>query len=339
MTTVADPTSRSEPRPELIGVGSSLVDLVLRVEDRFLESKVSGAKGGMQMVGADEIAGIIAAQKKEPARAAGGAASNTTVGAANLGIRASFLGVVGQDAHGDFYAETLAAHGCHGDLIRHRELPTGHVLSLVTPDAERTMRTCLGAAATLGPEHISGATFAGGRVAVLEGYTLFNPELARAVARHAKAAGCEVALDFASFEVVAANRGLLNELLDGQVDLVFANQDEAKAWHPDGPEAALADLAGRTKVAVVKLGKEGALIATPGGPTHRVAAEVAEAIDTTGAGDCWAAGFLAGYLRGLPLPSCGRLGALAGAAVVQVQGAQLPPERWLELRGYLDAWT
>ncbi len=338
MTTVADPLVESR-QPELVGVGSPLVDLVLRVEDTFLAKKVGGAKGGMQMVGAGQIAALIAAQRKEPARTAGGAASNTTLGAANLGIRTAFIGVLGTDAHGDFYLEALRSHGCESRLVRMADLPTGHVLALVTPDAERTMRTCLGAAGALAPEHVGAAAFAHARVVMLEGYVLFNPALARAVAAGARAAGCELALDLASFEVVAANRSLLEELLDGQVDLVFANEDEAKAWNPAGPEAALEDLAQRAKVAVVKLGKHGSLIAGRDGARHRLGSEMVEAVDTTGAGDCFAAGFLAGYLRGLPLPACGRLGALAGAAVVQVTGAQLPPERWSALRGFLDAWA
>jgi sugar/nucleoside kinase (ribokinase family) len=173
---------------------------------------------------------------------------------------------------------------------------------------------------------------------MLEGYTLFNHELTRAIASAAKAAGCQLALDMASFEVVMANKAILEELLSGQVDLVFANEDEAKAWHADGPEAALADLASRTSVAVVKLGRDGALIQR-GNERVQVAAELVEAIDTTGAGDCWAAGFLAGYLRDLPLAQCGALGAKAGAAVVQVMGGHVSREHWLSIKGYLDAWS
>jgi sugar/nucleoside kinase (ribokinase family) len=293
----------------------------------------------MEMVDAAAISSLIKAQRKDPQRSAGGAAANTTVGAACLGIRAAFVGVLGADEHGDFYQQALRDQGCEPRLARHADLPTGHVLSMVTPDAERTMRTCLGAAAALSPRHFDDRTFAGARVVMLEGYTLFNAELTRAVARAARAAGCRLALDLASFEVVRANRDVLRELCDGMVDMVFANEDEAKAWADGTPEAALADLGARVGIAVVKLGKEGALVRGPDGAIHRVAAEVVEAVDTTGAGDCWAAGFLAGWLRGLPLEACGRLGALAGAAVVQVRGAQMPPERWQEIRGFLDAWS
>jgi sugar/nucleoside kinase (ribokinase family) len=332
------PVTRATKTPELIGVGSPLVDLILLVKDNFISKHVAGEKGGMVMVDAEVIETLLKANDKDPTQSAGGAAANTTVGCANLGIHTAFIGTCGDDAYGDFYHHALLHQGCEPRLIRRADMPTGRVLSMVTPDAERTMRTCLGAAATLTPEHFNAQTFAGARVVMLEGYTLFNHDLTRAVARAAKDAGCELALDFASFEVVRANVAVINELLDGLVDIVFANEDEAKAWNDISPEAALEELAQKVKVVAVKLGKEGALIAR-GKERVRVNADVVEAIDTTGAGDCWAAGFLAGYLRGLSLEECGRLGSQSGAAVVQVMGGQLPREKWLGIKGYLDAWA
>jgi sugar/nucleoside kinase (ribokinase family) len=324
--------------PELVGVGSPLVDLILPVSDEFISTQVTGDKGGMVMVDAAIIDQLLAATDRVATQSPGGAAANSTVGCAHLGIRTAFIGACGSDEYGDFYHQALVAQGCEPRLIRLDDQPSGRVLSMVTPDAERTMRTCLGAAATLDPAHFTNETFANVRVVMLEGYTLFNHALTRAVAKAAKAAGCELALDLASFEVVRANVAVINELLDGQVDLVFANEDEAKAWNDSGPEEALEELAEKVKIVSVKLGKEGALIAR-GKERVRVRAEVVEAIDTTGAGDCWAAGFIAGYLRGLPLEQCGRLGSLSGAAVVQVMGGQLPREKWLGIKGYLDAWA
>lgn len=321
----------------LIGVGSPLVDLVLEVDDPFLAEVVGGGKGGMVPVELPEIVRLLECAGAEPLRSAGGAASNTTVGCAALGIDAAFIGSCGKDDYAAFYRDALTRRGCAAHLLEHPEHATGRVLSLITPDAERTMRTYLGAAADLDPAAITAEQFAGARVVMLEGYTLFNHALTRAVARSATEAGCELALDLASFEVVAGNRPVIEELLDDHVDLVFANEDEARAWHGD-THGALADLAGRCRVAVVKLGAEGAWIAS-GGEQHHVGSEQVTAVDTTGAGDCWAAGFLAGYLRGLPLDRCGRLGAMAGAAVVQVAGAQLPEADWARLRGYLDSWA
>lgn len=325
--------------PELVGVGSPLVDLVLTVDDDFLTSEVGGAKGGMEMVEADTITKLIKKSRRQPVRAAGGAASNTTVGCANLGIRTAFIGSCGSDDLAAYYREALTSQGCEPRLVEHAALPTGQVLSLVTPDAQRTMRTCLGAAVALDPALFTASTFAGVKVVMLEGYTLFNHDLTRAIARAAKAAGAELALDLASFEVVKANRSVLEELLSGQADIVFANEDEAAAWSGGSPEQALNELASRTRIAVVKLGKDGAWIAQ-GGERVRVGVEpVEQVVDTTGAGDNWAAGFLAGHLRGLPLAQSGRLGALCGAAVVQVMGAQIPAATWARIKGNLHAWA
>ena len=162
-------------------------------------------------------------------------ASNTTVGAAALGLNTAFIGSCGEDDGGEYYTQALRQQQCEPRLVVHTEAPTGHVLSMVTPDAERTMRTCLGAAAMLDPAAVNAEWFADTRVVMLEGYTLFNPDLTRAVAKAAKEAGAELALDLASFEVVQANKEVLEELLDGQVDLVFANEDKPlPAWRRVG---------------------------------------------------------------------------------------------------------
>ena len=323
---------------ELIGVGSPLVDLLLEVDDAFLEKHVEGAKGGMELVDDVAIAEVLKSQRKKPLQAPGGAAANTTVGCAQLGIKCAFIGSCGDDDYATYFREALAEHHCEARLVAQPDQHTGHVLSLVTPDAERTMRTTLGAAGMLEPSQFSAETFAGAKVVMLEGYTLFNPELTRAIANAAKDAGCKLALDMASFEVVQANHAILDDLLKNRVDIVFANEDEAAAWHSDGIEAAIYDLAKHCEVAVVKLGKEGAWICQ-GEERHHVDAQLVEALDTTGAGDTWAAGFLAGYIRGLPLDVCGNVGAMASAAVVQVLGAQVPQDAWQPIQGYLDAYV
>lgn len=323
---------------ELIGVGSPLMDLLVHVDDHFITDQVGGAKGGMEMVEAPALAAWLDVLTGPIHMAPGGAASNTTVGCANLGISTGFIGCIGGDETGAAYRAALTAQHCEDLLIEHPNEPSGRVLSLITPDAERTMRTNLGAAAALSPADITAERFAGARLVMLEGYTLFNHDLTRAVARAAKEANCELALDLASFEVVAANKAVLGELLDGQVDIVFANEDEASAW-AGSVEAAIDDLAQRCRVAAVKLGADGAWLVRGEERVHVGIEPVDKVIDTTGAGDTWAAGFLAGYLRGLPLEACGRLGAMAGAAVVQVDGAQVPASDWRRIRGYLDAWV
>lgn len=324
---------------QVVGVGSPLVDLILHVDDAFLAAHVPGAKGGMEYLSPEAIAEIVAASGEQPQMAPGGAAANTTAGIGALGVASAFVGSAGDDVYGALFRDSMLARGCEPRL-QASTLATGHVLSLVTPDAQRTMRTCLGAAVALDPAAVSTEWFQGAQLVMLEGYTLFNHDLTRAVATAAKAAGCQLALDLASFEVVQANRELIDELLDSAVDVVFANEDEAKAWSGGDDElAALRSLGERCAVAVVKVGAQGAWIRGQGVEHHVPAATVESVVDTTGAGDTWAAGFLAAYVRGAPLPECGAIGALAAAAVVQVSGALVPAAAWQPVRGRLDAWA
>ncbi|TVR45346.1 MAG: adenosine kinase [Planctomycetota bacterium] len=323
----------------VVGVGSPLMDLILHVDDDFLGAHVPGAKGGMEYRSPEEIQAIIAASGKQPQCVPGGAAANTTKAISALGVSSAFVGSVGADAYAEQFRQGLLACACEPRL-QTCDLATGHVLSLVTPDAQRTMRTCLGAAVALDPAAVQADWFVGAEVVMLEGYTLFNHQLTQAIASAAKEAGARLALDLASFEVVQANRDLILGLLDGQVDVVFANEDEAKALLPEGDElAALRFLAERCTIAVVKVGADGAWIRSAANEMHVAAAPVAQVLDTTGAGDTWAAGFLAGLVRGLPLHECGEMGAQAAAAVVQVSGASVPAEAWLAMRGRLDAWA
>jgi len=309
-----------------------MVDILVHVPDDFLRHQ-QVAKGGSCLVDAEGLDRILAATGAAGVRVPGGSAANTIFGLAELGYPTSFLGRLGDDETGEFYRCRYAAMGGDDSRLKvHPELPTGRCLGLVTPDSERTMRTDLGAAATLDPEELSPADFADCRHVHLEGYLLFNELLVRRVLHLARDAGATVSLDLASFEVVRAAARILPELLREHVDIVFANEDEAAAFPGGGPpEQALAVFAGLCPVAAVKLGPDGSLIRR-GDETVRVPACRVDAVDTTGAGDLWAAGFLAGLFAGAPLADCGRMGSLAGAEVVKVLGAAIPEARWHDLR-------
>ena len=196
------------------------------------------------------------------------------------------------------------------------------------------MRTHLGAAMTLGPDEISPADFAGARHAHLEGYLMFNPALAEKVAAAARAAGCTLSIDLASFEVVNAARDWLLAQIKQGLAVIFANEDEIRALFQDqtsGYDALARKLASHGGIAAVKMGKDGAWIAR-GNELHRIApVQVAHVVDTTGAGDAWAAGFLYGYLRGHALPVAGAIGSLLGAETVQHLGATIPEMHWPRL--------
>ncbi len=315
---------------KFLGIGSPIVDLLARVEDDFID-KISGEKGGMELVSSEEMSAILESLDVETVKVCGGSAGNTSFAIARLGASVSFLGQLGFDSDGEFYSKSFLEHG--GDKSKFKfidKVHTARCLSLVTPDSERTMRTDLGAAALLDPKSITLEDFQGIDFVHIEGYLLFNPELAKKVLRTAKEAGCEVSLDLGSFEVVAAAGDGLSHLLDNYVDYVFSNEDEAKAFTgSDNPEVGLKKLGEHCKVAVVNLGDKGSLLCENGGLPLFVSALRAEnVIDTTGAGDYWAAGFIWSILTGKSLEEAAKLGALLGCEVVQKLGVELPDDSW-----------
>lgn len=196
----------------------------------------------------------------------------------------------------------------------------------------------LGASALLAPDEIHPGDFADALHTHLEGYLFFNPELIQSLTASAAEAGTTISVDLASFEVVHAASAALPGLLEKYVDVVFANEEEAKAYFPDETdyEKMASRLSEICEVAVVKLGAKGSIIAS-GGQLHHVDCLPAKnLIDTTGAGDLWAAGFLSGWLRGKDLPECGRLGSLMGSEIVQVMGAKIPESRWPDILPEFD---
>lgn len=314
-----------------LGVGSPLLDILGRVDESFL-GRVPGAKGGMLMLPAAALAELVAALPEAPQRTAGGAAGNTIFALAELGDAVGMLGKLGDDADGRLYMEQLRALGGNTEeLAWSAEVPTGVCLSLITPDAERTMRPHLGAALTLAEDEVERVDFRRYDRLYIEGYLLASPVFPL-VLRKGRAAGCQMALDLASFEVVAAQRERLLQILPDDIDLVFANAEEAAALYPGTSlEEQLRRLAQACAIAVIKLGRQGAVVRR-GDETVRVEAPAVPALDTTGAGDLWAAGFLHALNHGRSLTACAEFGALTAAEVVQVIGAKIPAARWRYLR-------
>lgn len=315
----------------VMGVGAALLDLLAFVPEHLL-ARVPGAKGGMELVDASTMTGLLGLLDAPPTCVPGGSAANTVVGLARLGVPARLLCKIGADANGARYrAELEAARVDTTSLKVSACEPTGQCLSLVTPDSQRTMRTCLGASQTLAPAEITAADFVGCTHAHVEGYLLFNRELMVHVLRTAKAAGCTVSLDLASPEVIQASRALLPGLIHDYVDMVFANEDEAATFAGVAqPVDALDRLSALCGLVAVKLGARGALVRR-GTETVAVPAKVVQAVDTTGAGDLWAAGFLQGVFAGASLAEAGRRASAVAAAVVQQLGAVMPEETWRRL--------
>ncbi len=323
---------QTEKTIDIAGVGSPIIDLLAHVPESFIE-ELGAAKGGMELIVEQEMNDLIEKLPSKVIRAPGGAAANTTFALARLGLKTAFMGMLGRDPEGFFYLETFRNLGGECGRFRHSEMHrTAHCISLITPDAERTMRTHLGAAAAFEHHSITPKDFAPVRHVHLEGYLLFNPELILKTMQCAKQAGCTISLDLGSFEIVNASRELLSSLLKDYVDIAFANELEAEAFAgTKDMHAALDKLLQNCPIAAVKLGSKGALV-KDAQSKHEVDAVFAEkVIDSTGAGDLWAAGFLYGFVKELPLQTCGRMGALVGSHAVRHIGSSLTEQTWKEL--------
>ncbi len=331
------PSSVSPLPYDLIGAGNPIMDLLARVPEDFLTHHVRGAKGGMELVDADEMHRVVSQLHASPLRAPGGSAANTTISAARLGLRTRYLGKIGNDETADTYFKNFLDHGVDGASFKRAPLPNARCLSLITPDSQRTLRTCLGAAMTLSPDEIAVEDFATSRHAHIEGYLMFNPALATAVVNAARAAGCTISIDLSSFEVVNVARDWLLAQIKQGITIIFANEDEIRALYQTTSSnyeelARRLSAEGSGSIAAVKMGKEGAWIAR-GQELHRILPiTVDQSIDTTGAGDAWAAGFLFGYLRGWTLPAAGALGSILGAECVQHIGPAIPETHWPEIK-------
>ena len=314
---------------KIIGVGSPIVDTVTQVDESFIE-QMNGAKGGMVYVETDTIENLLGKAPNEAIKSPGGSAGNTLFALARMGNQSAFIGKTGNCENGIFYRKSFQALGGDSTRFKIGSVPNGQCLSLVTPDGERTMRTHLGAAMTLLPEEISAVDFDGYQHAHIEGYLLFNEALMRSVLIAAKEAGCTISLDLASFEVVQASQAILPQILKDFVDIVFANEEEGHAFTEKGGDYSnmALDLAQYCQVAVVKVGAHGSYVAS-GSDVQRAEAVVAkQVIDTTGAGDLWAAGFLHGWAQKMELLECAKIGSILGAAVVEQHGSALPQAVW-----------
>ena len=322
-------------KTRIVGLGSALVDILVHESDAFVE-RIGYPKGGMTLVDMPELEEILSQLSAAPVQVPGGSACNTAVGVGRLGGRARFVGKRGDDDTGRFFQEALVQRGVEPVLMT-STLPTGRVLSIITPDAQRTMITYLGASADTQPHEIAADHFTDSAVVHMEGYMLFNPDLMMASLAAAKEAGACISLDLASFTVVEQSRDILSEIIETHVDILIANEDEALAYTGIEDEIqALDRLARHVNIAVLKVGARGSFI-QEAGRVYRIAAQGSgSAIDTTGAGDLWAAGFLYGLVHGCDHEKSGRLASACGYEVCQVVGADISTQGWLRIKRKLE---
>ncbi|MCF0224086.1 MAG: adenosine kinase [Fibrobacter sp.] len=318
---------------KVLGMGAALVDVLANVSDQWIASQ-GVEKGGMNMVDWPRMEKFLSALEN-PVRVPGGSTCNTMVGISKLGGRAAFISKVCDDELGRLFQEHLKNSGVESRMGI-SSVATGCVFSAVTPDAQRSMWTYLGASDFLSSEDFVPALFDDVALLYAEGYRAFNGDCFKKSFTLARSLGVETALDFSSFGVVDACRNTFDELFEKKmIDIIIANEDEAFAYSGVKEEAALEVLAQKAKVAVVKIGKRGALISRDGVVT-RVEAGPAKAVDTTGAGDLWASGFIYGYMNGWDMQRAGNLGSVVSNEVVQVMGAQIPEEGWKRILAARD---
>jgi sugar/nucleoside kinase (ribokinase family) len=313
------------------GIGSALVDILSHESSETLEL-IGGSKGGMTLVDSDFIENTLQKLKGNPVYAPGGAACNTINGIGKLGGKARFIAKYGDDDTGIFFKNGLESSGVETFLISSTK-PTGRVISVITEDAQRTMFTYLGASSDLHPDEISEKYFENCAVVFIEGYLLFNRELIIKSLECAKRSGAVIALDLASFTVVESSMDIIHKLVSEYVDILIANEDEAKYYTGTSDETrSIEILSENVDIGVLKRGKNGSIISYKGEIFSIDPVGDGSAVDTTGAGDLWAAGFIYGLVNGMDIEKSGKLASLCGYEVCQVNGAVIPDESWNRIK-------
>lgn len=328
-------SSSAPARFDVVGIGNALVDVIAPAEDRFLE-RHDLVKGAMTLIETERAVELYAALDRA-VEMSGGSAANTVVGVASLGGRAAYIGKVNGDDLGDVFGHDMRAVG----VTFHRPpgdhgTPTGRCVIVVTPDAERTMNTYLGVSSELCVDDLDESAIADSHVLYMEGY-LFDRDRAKSAFRRAAEVahdhGRMVSLTLSDSFCVDRHRDDFRALVQDRVDLLFGNHDELLSLYQlDSFDAAVSALRDECEFAAITVGAEGCVIVTPEALLRVPAEPVDRVIDTTGAGDLFAAGFLYGLTTGCDLEACGRYGAIAAAEVIGHVG----PRPLVELRNLIS---
>ncbi len=315
---------------KVLGIGNALVDIMTKLpDDKFLE-EFNLPKGSMQLVDQEFIKKISAASEKfEKIQSSGGSASNTIHGVARLGLGAGFIGKVGEDELGDFFYNDMASSNIEPKLLR-TQTDSGRAVALISSDSERTFATFLGAAVELSPEELKSEFFQDYDYLHVEGYLVQNHDLLKKASELAKKNDLKICLDLASYNVVEDNIEFLKSFINDYVDIIFANEEEAKSFTGKEPEDALEILSKQSEIAIVKVGKKGSMI-KKGNEKHVIKPIQANPVDTTGAGDAYAAGFLYGLAKEYNLDKCGEIGSILAGKVIEVVGAKMDEKKWKEI--------
>lgn len=329
----------SNPDYAVIAIGNALVDVLARTDDAYLEKqdqKFGMKKGSMNLVDAERALALYD-DMKNTTKISGGSAGNTMACLASLGGTGGYVGKVADDELGNSFVNSLKEMGVAYDTEPLTTGPsTGRCMILVTPDGERTMNTYLGAAVELTPNDIDPDFIAKAKVVYLEGYLYDPPRAMEAFtksARCAHEAGRRVALTLSDSFCVDRHREAFKNLVNLHVDILFANEDEIKSlYEVDSVDEAIDIVKDKCAIACITRSEKGSIIINSGQKTVVEAEPVKEVVDTTGAGDAYAAGFLFGFTEGMDMAECGRIGSIAAAEVISHMG----PRPEVELAGLIN---
>ncbi len=316
-------------------MGNALVDILVKLNSDNIISELGFPRGSMQLVDKKRSDAVLEKVSNFNIRqSSGGSAANTIHGLAKLGITTGFIGKIGHDALGRFFESDLKA----SDIKSHMHqstTETGRAVALVSPDGERTFATYLGAAVELSSQDLKPSDFQGYDILHIEGYLVQNHDLMLRAVELAKENNLKISLDLASFNVVESNLEFLKGLVHNYVDILFANEEEAKSFTGKQPMEALKEMSENCSVAVVKIGKEGSLVRANNEIT-KVGVIDAKPIDTTGAGDLYAAGFLYGLSGQKSSAECGWYGAILSGNVIEFIGAKICDSKWEKIRKQIN---
>ena len=309
---------------DVVSIGNPLMDILIDVEEEFLK-ELKLVKGNMHLLDEKQIKELEKKLEKTQKKfAPGGSEANTLSALAMLGQRVVYFGKVGKDEHGKNYHEKLMGDGVISKVVRVDGM-TGRAVTFITPDSERTFATHLGVATLLEDNEINEADIVEAKFLHLTGYVLDGETTRKAAFRAldiAKNNNVKVCLDLADVNMVKRNKELLKDVIEEYADIIIANENEAKAFTGKEPEEAVDILSKTSEIAIVKLGKQGSLI-KQGNKLIKIPGFKANAIDTTGAGDIYTAGFLYGLLNDLDMETSGKIASFIASKVVEIKGARL----------------
>ena len=316
---------------KVLGMGNALVDIITRIDDDAILDSFGLPKGSMTLVDLDTSNYIHSETAGMPkSKASGGSAANTIHGLAHLGIETGFVGAVGNDDMGRFFKKDMQVNLINPILFRTMN-ETGRAMALISSDSERTFATYLGASVDLSVDDITHDIFEGYDYFYVEGYLVQNREMIEKAMRLAAAANLKVCLDLASYNVVEDNIEFFMSLISKYVDILFANEEEIRALSGKSPEEGALEIRDMVEVVVIKLGAEGSFCVCKE-EMVRIGVRPSRPIDTTGAGDLYASGFIYGHMKGLSPETCGQMGAILSGRVIELIGAKMDEAHWENLR-------